>query len=355
MVYYKHEHILNEYRENLGKYREICDYVASFLKKKVQEKQIMTFAVEQRVKSEESLIGKLQRKGDKYNNISDITDICGMRVVCYFSDDVDKVAEIIKECFEIDYKNSVDKRKLLDPSSFGYLSLHFICMMTEEKGFPKEYCGVKFELQVRSILQHAWSAIDHDLSYKAKIGIPNSIVREFARVAGLLEIADEKFIEIRDGITSYIKNVKKNVMDGVIDDTEIDIIYLYIFVTYNKDMQAYYKRIGEVTGASINQMQAENYIPQLKALGVKTIKELHEMLLANQDLAVKIAEVTIKNSGATELPYDIGLRMLCYAKLINDKYSFGQIKDFLNIGLDDEEMANEQAEGMFMLKGKLFS
>lgn len=350
MVYYLHENILKDYRDNIEKYKKICAYFTKFLKKKTAENNILTFAVENRVKSEQSLLGKLQRKGEKYSTIEDITDICGGRVICYFSDDVDKVAKIVEESFEIDKENSIDKRKLLDPSSFGYLSLHYVCSMTEEKGFPKELCGVKFELQIRSVLQHAWSAIDHDLSYKSEVGIPRNIIREFARIAGLLEIADEKFIEIRDSVNNYIKKVKEDLSSEDLPDLNIDVISLYMYVVHNKEMQQYYEEIAQHTGAAISQTSAENYTSQLEYLGVKTLKQLQEMLHENKDVALKIAAAVLKNKGVDELPLDIGLRLLCYAKILNDDMPLEKIVEFSNIALSDVKLAKQQAERLVKLK-----
>ena len=127
------------------------------LQKALCEQNIQLNTFERRVKSEKSLTGKLEKKGYKYKNIYDITDLVGVRVVTYYTDDVDKVAAITKQIFDIDWKNSVDKRKhQLD--SFGYLSLHYICYLKEG---PLR--NIPFEVQMRTALQHVWSAIEHDI------------------------------------------------------------------------------------------------------------------------------------------------------------------------------------------------
>lgn len=353
MVYYKHEQLLEDFRKNQDKYQKICGFLSGFYKEKLQEKNIPVFAVETRVKTEASLIGKLQRKGEKYTDITDITDLCGTRIICYFSDDVDKIADLIGEWFDVDKENSIDKRKLLDPSSFGYLSIHFICSMTEEKGFPKELCGVKFELQIRSVLQHAWSAIDHDLSYKAEVGIPNAIIREFARVAGLLEIADEKFIEIRDRVNDYISEVKNDITEGKVDDVKLDVINLFIYVTYNKDMKEFYNDISTITATKINYSSAENYIQQLNFLGIETLKQLHETFIKEREFALRLIEAFLVGTGVEELSLDIGLRFLCIAKIIDDGYTIEKATEFFNLSMKNKKKAREQAERLFSFKEKI--
>ena len=63
-----------------------------------------------------------------------------------------------------------------------------ICSLPKDKGYPEELTEYTFEIQFRTVLQHAWAEIEHDLGYKTEFGIPLDVRREFSRVAGLLEI-----------------------------------------------------------------------------------------------------------------------------------------------------------------------
>lgn len=83
-----------------------------------------------------------------------------MRIITYFSEDVDKIASIIQSEFEVDEHNSVDKRIKLDPVRFGYLSLHYVVKLNSTRVRLSEYIifkDLKVEIQIRSILQHAWA------------------------------------------------------------------------------------------------------------------------------------------------------------------------------------------------------
>ena len=106
------EMLLEQYRELLPQLRRLAKKVYDQLFSVLAEQGVQVNSIENRVKSEDSLIGKLERKGQKYKTISDITDLVGMRVITYYTDDVDKVAAIAKRMFDIDWDNSVDKRKL---------------------------------------------------------------------------------------------------------------------------------------------------------------------------------------------------------------------------------------------------
>ena len=137
-----------------------------------------------RIKTMESIKEKIVRKN--YSGVSELRDILGFRVICFFSQDVDIVAEKIAEHFRIDYSLSVDKRKLIDVRSFGYLSLHYICALPE----GEEFGDLWFEVQIMSVLQHSWAEIEHDLGYKTEIEVPRDIRRSFSRAASLLETAE---------------------------------------------------------------------------------------------------------------------------------------------------------------------
>ena len=127
------EAILEEYREHLPQFEQVKNQVLSLLKEVFEEAGLIVASIEGRVKTEGSLAGKLELKGSKYASLQDITDIVGVRVITFYIDDVDKVASAVDRLFEIDWENSVDKRKAHEIDSFGYMSLHYIC---RTEGFP---------------------------------------------------------------------------------------------------------------------------------------------------------------------------------------------------------------------------
>lgn len=157
-------------------------------------------SVTSRIKSKASTRQKLQRP-DKKRELGDLTDTFGVRVITYFQDEVDTVAKLIEREFIVDRENSVDKRALLNPDRFGYLSLHYVLKLNAERSTLTEnraYRDVRFELQIRSMLQHTWAEIEHDTGYKSESEVPDAVRRRFSRLAGLLELADDEFLEIRN-------------------------------------------------------------------------------------------------------------------------------------------------------------
>ena len=194
------EMILEEYREAVPELERLKEAVLKTLREALERNGLVVTAVEGRVKTEQSLAGKLALKGAKYATLSDITDLVGARIITFYTDDVDRIASMAEQLFEIDWNNSVDKRKLHELDSFGYSSLHYICRLPGFQ-FP-------FELQLRTTLQHAWAAINHDTGYKSGIEIPREYMRRMNRLAGILEMADDEFSRIRSEITDYRRRVQ---------------------------------------------------------------------------------------------------------------------------------------------------
>ena len=163
------EMILQQYLDYQPIFKRLDELVFNHLSRTLQEQGIYVTSIEHRIKQEASLAGKLMRKGHKYTDINSLTDIVGVRIITFYTDDVDKVAAIVKRALDVDWKESVDKRKLHDLDSFGYNSLHYICRLPKSViDDPKmpELNTIRFELQMRTALQHVWSTIEHDTGYK---------------------------------------------------------------------------------------------------------------------------------------------------------------------------------------------
>jgi ppGpp synthetase/RelA/SpoT-type nucleotidyltranferase len=152
-----------------------------------------------RAKTTASLRGKLRRKS--YNRPwTQLTDLVGVRVITFYKDAVDQIVPKLQQTFEINVKESSDKRLVLGLRDFGYRSVHLIArfgpsqMRTPLDSFVREHW---FEIQVRSILEHAWAEIEHEIVYKSGIVQPAEITRRFASLAGTLELLDGEFLALR--------------------------------------------------------------------------------------------------------------------------------------------------------------
>ncbi len=342
--------ILEDYRKQRDAFIKLGDTVHTMLSDIVKDLGFTVLAVEHRVKEEKSLAGKLERKGDGYNTLEDITDILGCRVVCFLSDEIDKIGERVEELFVIDRENSSDKRALIKEDSFGYLSLHYICSLPAGDKWPDEICGKKFEIQIRTILQHAWSVINHDIGYKSDFGVPREIKRQFARLAGLLELADDEFVRARDNMVGYTEGIKQRIITDDADDITINMISLNEYVSHNKKMQGIIREIADIAGAEIAIIDPESYIPQLAFLGITKLGDIERMINENHQLAIKLAEKALSAADLDIVSSSVALRFLCRAELLNKDYDFDKIVEFLKISLGTKEKAERQAKHLLRQK-----
>jgi len=205
--------------EQRGTYRLLSEKTKEFLSSILSSKGIVPHSIASREKDPEELREKITRQAEVPDALfNGITDLAGVRIIAYFPSDVDKIVPLIEKEFNIDSRHSMDKRLSSDPAIFGYASVHFVVQFRSEMLKLPEYAvfdKMKCEIQVRTILQHAWAEIEHDIVYKSPGEIPFRVRRRFACLAGLLEIADREFeslrqdeMAVREAIQSRIKKVK---------------------------------------------------------------------------------------------------------------------------------------------------
>lgn len=167
--------------------------------------------VHSRPKSLSSFAEKAIRKAFKYQSpVTQITDLCGARVITNTQEEAVKICEFIRKNFMIDEANSLDVQTRLKPTEFGYLSVHYVVQIRSKEilgiEIPAEIGARKAEIQVRTLLQHAWAVISHDRVYKNQLRLPEHWHRDLARVAALLEEADGAFSRVVEGLEAYKLN-----------------------------------------------------------------------------------------------------------------------------------------------------
>ena len=160
------QYTAQEIQDLIALYQQIEPLVLERLDNALSKQEGSLYHITHRIKTADSICGKLERKPDEYPNLYSIRDILGFRIICYFSDEVDEAAKLVSEAFRVDWSKSKDKRELIKPDAFGYLSLHYICSLPENSGYTEQLSSLLFEIQMRTMLQHTWAEIEHDLGYK---------------------------------------------------------------------------------------------------------------------------------------------------------------------------------------------
>ena len=351
--------ILREYDDVRDRYQEfarrLCDLVTQLL----AASSVRPHSVTYRLKARDSLDRKLKGSPTKYGSLADITDICGLRVVTYFEDDVDAVSEIIEREFQVDFSNSVDKRASLDPDRFGYLSVHYVIGLSPQRALLAEYNGfsqLAAEIQIRSILQHAWAEMEHDLGYKSKVEVPRTIQRRFSRLAGLLELADHEFTKIRQELGEY----EERITERIVEDREpvfVDKPSLIAFIQTSDILNEVDEAIAHSTGATIefDAGFVDRLIGQMLYFDLLTVASLEEALVDNSRFTVSFATEWLKRTIFDRFSAGIGLFYLAYvlAAKTNSKQQVINYLTAFEIGEGGEESREDIADNVLRVFRKV--
>lgn len=336
------EMLMQQYRELLPTLEKLSKDSYDILSKALKDAGIYVTAIECRVKTEKSLAGKLELKGGKYKTIDDITDLVGLRVITFYTDEVDKVAVLAKKVFDIDWKESVDKRKhQLD--SFGYNSLHYICRLKTG--------GPRFELQMRTALQHVWSTIEHDTGYKSDVKIPPEIRRQFSRLAGMLELIDDEFSRLRTVITHHRRMVQSLVQDGKLDNVLLSPENFRSYLDTNP-FNRLNARIAAVNQADIYPVSQMQYLRVFEALGMETIGEVQKMIEDYSEDAYQFALTQLAVTDLDIISSTTALQYLSLVYILENGGGHKELKTFYDIinGVDD---SNYTLADMMLEQSKL--
>jgi len=266
---------IRNYREVLHKLRATAQQAETLTRHILQDLAPRIHLIAARAKDYDSTLWKILRK--RYNNPpQQLTDVIGIRVITYHAHDVGPVIERLLGDFEIDMTRSVDKGGDLGQSAFGYRSVHLVARLKGHRSTSPEYAtlaSVCIEIQVRSILEHAWAEIEHETVYKSGVDFPADVKRRFASVMATLEILEREFLALtgeRDAITdehleSYNKGNGKSV--------EFDSARLIAFLEYQWPKNPGWRYHGKYSSPFPAHIEAR-CVAALKDAGLGTARAL---------------------------------------------------------------------------------
>lgn len=309
---FKCQMMMDEFDHRTPIFEKMAEIIMSSIKQSLANNEVEVTAVEGRIKQRKSLTGKLVRKGHKYHSLDDITDLVGFRIITLYSDDVDRVASYIEKMFEVDWNESIDKRKMHGMNSFGYNSLHYICRIPkslyQDETYP-ELNDIRFEVQMRSTLQHVWAAMEHDLGYKSEIETPPEYTRMFGRLAGMLELADEEFSRIRISIAAYRRKMETLIKDGDLSKVQLDGDTFNTYIA-QKPFDKLMKRIADINQGEIQEMSFEPFYPLLIEAGMNTLQDVEDFIKQNEEDTFKFAMSQLADTDIDIIASTVGLQDL---------------------------------------------
>lgn len=198
----KFNHIISEYR-NAGEYSPIEQ-------------------VNGRVKKISSILEKAQKKKIPFEHIEEqIEDVAGIRIICQFVEDIDKVVELIKLRNDMEIKSIKDY--IGNKKESGYRSYHLIIFYTVQtlQG-PKR---LQAEIQIRTLAMNFWATIEHSLQYKYKHNMPQHIKDRLWKASEAILILDQEMSSVRDEIMDAQNSF--SIKASVVSDILTNIQNLY--------------------------------------------------------------------------------------------------------------------------------
>jgi putative GTP pyrophosphokinase len=267
------------YNKCRPKFEGLANVVASILSSLLDTFNIEYLAITQRTKNTIDILEKSRRKGYKNPKI-ELTDFAGIRIVTYFESQVDQISNIIRKTFIIDEDNSMDKSKLLGIDKIGYRSVHFVCKLGSDRTVLPElsqYMDLAFEVQVRTVLQHAWAEVAHDRTYKFSGSLPPETQRRLHLISGLLEMADGEFDRLSADIDKYAKEVKEKTEANELEEIDINTTSLiqYLYAKFKKDR--WWLEPIEPNPKTVSDY--DEVISELKQFGIRNMEEIDTKLL----------------------------------------------------------------------------
>lgn len=303
------EEFINQYNKEFDYYQKLSQIVAGKIEDQLSKRGIKAL-VSHRAKRPDRLRDKLQKRDEEKNYQSlehiytDIVDLAGIRISLYFPSERDIIGEVINELF------TIEKTKKFPDSTHtpqhskrfsGYWATHYRVKLKPEN-ITKRYEDTLVEIQVASVLMHAWSEVEHDLVYKPFSG--NLFDEELAildEINGLVltgEIALERLqsamaertkeknnISNKYELTNFlINNVDKNLSEKLkLGDTSLLNNYFNTINKFNpKQLYKYINRVNPESGDTITD--------QLLSMLLDEISDLEKVSLNNYFKGLNLSE-----------------------------------------------------------------
>jgi ppGpp synthetase/RelA/SpoT-type nucleotidyltranferase len=259
---------------------EAVELVTSVL----DEAGINYLSVSGRTKSIASFAEKATRTLDGVRLYTDplreIGDQLGVRVITYVRDDVDAVADLLGDQVVVNDDRDLG-RETASEGRFGYASRHLQIALDAARESQPAYAhlrGRNVQVQIRTVLQHAWAEFEHDIRYKGTVPVEHApdFDRRFTLAAGLLELADQEFATIRDRLRGPVATAEPLEPVTPNDDPRLDARELAAFL------------VGQYADAGWSRADHYAWVSGLLLeLGITSLDELGEVLRATDEAGIR--------------------------------------------------------------------
>lgn len=263
---------VDDYIRQRPKFEALAAAIEQILKRALQRRNIKIAFTQSRAKEIESFRRKISEVSKDDSNkpkyadpLNDISDLAGVRVITLVASVIQEVDELIRE--EFDILERIDKgEETYKDGHLGYTSVHYRIAFTAQRLALPEYAdfeGMKAEIQVRTIVQHTWAEIEHDILYKATGHPPAVIQRRFSALAGALDLVERELQSLVDEDRNLRQNALQSVESGNLKKVEITADTLKAYLD---------KRLEE--DGRISFWSYESAATELEQLGFRYIEDI---------------------------------------------------------------------------------
>ena len=155
--------------------------------------------IKSRIKTPESIVQKLKRNGYEstiQNMVEHINDIAGIRIVCSFTSDIYRMAEMIGRQNDLTVVSVKDYIK--HPKESGYKSYHML--VTVPIFLSDRVVDTKVEIQIRTMAMDFWASLEHKIYYKFEGNAPEYISRDLRECSGIVSMLDDKMLSLNEAL-----------------------------------------------------------------------------------------------------------------------------------------------------------
>ena len=170
--------------------------------------------IKTRIKSPESIVKKLRRNGHETsieNMVKYVNDVAGVRLICSFTSDIYRLAEMIGN--QSDLKVLTIKDYIKNPKESGYKSYHML--VSVPIFLSDSVVETKVEIQIRTIAMDFWASLEHKIYYKFEGNAPEYISADLRECAAMVSTLDERMLSLNNAIQACLEEQKSEKNESV--------------------------------------------------------------------------------------------------------------------------------------------
>lgn len=290
----------------------------------LDDSPIELHAITGRPKSGESALAKIRSK--QYGQPArQLTDVVGVRVITYYQNDVDRVAAILAARFEIDRTRSVDRRRALDIAEFGYRSVHLIARqkrLGRHARSSDELGDLWFEIQIRSILEHAWAEVEHGIRYKSGVRFSDEFNRRFGALAGTLELVESQFLAMKSEYVMLVSRYLNSFKQGAEWHCRLDAASLFAALECLRPKQLDLRDSDQLE-VQLPRRLGKICVEALAASGIRTPSQLRSTMASEKFGAALSDFASLNRLGANKVSHlaAVSLALTCKSpRILREEY-----------------------------------